>query len=359
MTTLFDRTPGSIIYPCINYTERTENITIKKNKSTIIIDPICIELFSQGCEGDKMLALKMNEPNFSTIRKNSRNGIFTFAKTAVTSNGVIITTHDYYLNGDCFKCSNNKWSKKSALQFRKHLESKSKRYNKVITIAQLWGEGAWHFPIECLTALKNFYTFKDVYLHINKKSKFCMNWIKFLNVPIKEENIIEGDIFANVLIVPEISGCGSPKYNQIIWLKNMILNRINFNNEHNLLILIKRNYKRQVSNHDEVVKLCNNYCNENKLKLYIHDDSKLPDLKTQFNFFNKAKLVIGPHGAGGVNLLSCKPKTTFIEFLLTEHINSCYIKLVSQVDINYYGIPYNRSGVDISILKKYLSQVKI
>ena len=95
MTTLFERTPGSIICPCINYTERNENITIKKNKSTIIIDPICIELFSQGCEGDKMLALKMNEPNFSTIRKNSRNGIFTFAKTAVTSNGVIITTHDY------------------------------------------------------------------------------------------------------------------------------------------------------------------------------------------------------------------------------------------------------------------------
>ena len=30
MTTLFERTPGSIICPCINYTERNENITIKK-----------------------------------------------------------------------------------------------------------------------------------------------------------------------------------------------------------------------------------------------------------------------------------------------------------------------------------------
>lgn len=356
MTTLFARTPGTFI-ECIKYMEHDGKEDIEINKSTITIHPICIDFFSKSsCAGDRNMSLKMKKPNFSTERTNSKCGAFTFAHTAITHNGVIITKNNYYLNGYCFQCVNAKYNKNKLLQYRNYLKNKTRTYNKVISISQLWGEGSWHFPIESLSALKNIKNFDNIYLHINKKNKFCLDWIKFLNIPIKEENIIEGDIFANILLVPEMNGCGSPKYNITKWLQNRVLNKLNLTNKQNLLILIKRNYTRTVINHDEILILCNKYCMQNNLKLYIHDDSNLPNLKTQMECFNKAKIVLGPHGAGGVNLLACKPNATFIEFLLTpeKHINSCYIKLVSQLDINYYGIPYNEFGVDIKILQKYL-----
>ena len=64
--------------------------------------------------------------------------------------------------------------------------------------------------------------------------------------------------------------------------------------------------------------------------------------------FNKAKVVIGPHGGGGTNLVATKNTTCFIEFLNTSGINLCYTRIAYLLNIEYFGITYDLSeGVNI------------
>ena len=83
------------------------------------------------------------------------------------------------------------------------------------------------------------------------------------------------------------------------------------------------------------LKLCKNYCKTNNLRFYLHDDLFLPTLKEQLEIFNKAKIIMGPHGGGGVNLIAAKEKTYFIEFLNEQDINICYTQLAHHLNINY------------------------
>ena len=352
MSGLFCQDPNNV--ECIDYKQIEDKTKYNLKGSSIInIHPICIDIFSKNFrESYRNLSKFMKNDDFNFERTNSKNRIYTFSNTAITNIGIIITENNYYFNGGCYKEYNI--NKEEAKIYQKILENNpSKKYKKVISIAELWGEGVWHFPIEAIVGLKNITDFSDIYLHITKKNKLCLKWIELLKIPIPEERIIDGDIFAETLIIPEMSGCGSPKYDLTIWLKNKIYRNINLSLNNNLFILIKRNNKRIVKNHDELEKICKTFCQKLNLQLYIHDDINLPTLKKQMEIFNKAKIVIGPHGAGAVNLLASKPGTHFLEFLPEAQnlINTCYIQLANHINVNYYGIPYKvNENVDLQLV---------
>ncbi len=86
------------------------------------------------------------------------------------------------------------------------------------------------------------------------------------------------------------------------------------------------------------------------------------NFKEQINIFNKAKVIIGPHGAGFVNLVFCKKKTKIIEIKPVNHTNELYKKIskingLSYKSIKLKKIKNNKKG-DIflkkEILKKYI-----
>lgn len=331
-----------------------------KSKSKIYIHPISIGILSKNFrESYRKLSLNIQEKNFQFERINSKNRIYTFSNSVVTNNGIIVTKNKYYFNGGC--CAGINIDKNQIFEYRKYLEKNTIKYKKVISIAEKWGEGVWHFPVESIVSLKNISDFSNFYLHISKKTKLCINWIKLLNIPITEDRIIDGNIFAEQLVIPEMAGCGNPRYDLTIWLKNRIYKNINLSPKKNKLILIKRNFRRIVNNHDELEKICKTFSEKLNLELYVHDDKNLPSLKQQMEIFNEAKLVIGPHGAGAVNLIASKPGIFFVEFLPISQnlINTCYIHLINYLDINYYGITHQvNRNLNLVIFNEVLEKLE-
>ncbi|MGB0562738.1 MAG: glycosyltransferase family 61 protein [Spirulinaceae cyanobacterium] len=52
--------------------------------------------------------------------------------------------------------------------------------------------------------------------------------------------------------------------------------------------------------------------------------------------FNRAKVIVAPHGAGLTNLVFCAPGTTVIEIFSPNYVNACYYALSQQLGLNYY-----------------------
>jgi len=342
------------------------NSTIKDaGTSNLDLSPEVLQLMrSNSRDSYKKLAIKIkNKENITDWRKLCKNRVITLKNTLITSNGIIINSQGIiWKMGGCV--ADEQISKKQAIQYYNHIVKTQPQIKKVVSIAALWAQGVWHFPMEALVALKLISNFKDTYLHISEKKKLCLDWIKLTNIDISSDKILDKTVYAEELILPEMGRCGNPYYDQILWLREKVHYSIPNNSSQNLFILIKRNVKRSVKNHEIIEKICKNFCSKRNLQFYLHDDLFLPSLKEQMIIFNKAKFIIGPHGGGAINLIATKKKVCFIEFINTADINLCYMRLTNLLNIEYFGITYDLyEGVNITLdliptlnkLNKFLS----
>ena len=67
-----------------------------------------------------------------------------------------------------------------------------------------------------------------------------------------------------------------------------------------------------------IQKLVTTFANEQRLEFVLHDDSSLPSIAEQLQRFANASIIIGPHGAGMVNIIASKRRTCLIEFSPTD-----------------------------------------
>ena len=75
----------------------------------------------------------------------------------------------------------------------------------------------------------------------------------------------------------------------------------------------------------------------------VYPDNPVPSLPRTLEMFNRALIVIAPHGAGESNLLFSEAGTVMIEGLCSAagRANYCYRNLAANLGHRYYGI-YNR-----------------
>lgn len=251
----------------------------------------------------------------------------TFNNVAVTTDGHIISKETCKIakNGGCL----------SPKIFNSYIEELP-RYDSVLSISAFWSYGIWHFPMEALVGLQAMDTWidKNTIIHISAKTNFTLSWLKLIGKDLRF--IITGNVFAKQLIVPEIGQCGSPSFQQVKWLRDSI--HITSSSKQNKVVLIKRTKKRKMIKFDDILHLTSDIAKQNGLQIVIHDDSKLPALNIQLKLFREAKIVIGPHGAGLINLISSEPGTCVIEFLSTDP-NICYMRLSYILGLKYISIP--------------------
>lgn len=227
----------------------------------------------------------------------------------------------------------------------------------VISISAVWANGIWHFPYEALVALMSVP--KDILhktkIHVSNISNYIIQWVKYLDIPSTQ--LITGNIFAKTVYFPRMGRCGEPYYSQINWLKNIINKKI-VDMPYEYIILIKRNYRRPIKNYNQIEQLLVNFCKHINLKLYIHDDNKLPPLIEQQKIFNKAKVVFAPHGAGGIHIPAMKNDSWYIEFLSIEDINLCFTRLAYMCNINYKGISMSNLTINFMDVVNILNELK-
>jgi capsular polysaccharide biosynthesis protein len=67
------------------------------------------------------------------------------------------------------------------------------------------------------------------------------------------------------------------------------------------------------------------------------------DFRTQVSYFQNAKVIVGPHGAGLANLVWANPGTKVFELMTDDYFNSCYSYLASKLELEYHLVKYSDS----------------
>lgn len=195
-----------------------------------------------------------------------------------------------------------------------------------------WNRAYYHIVIDFLGCLYNLnnYTLTHSTLLFDKawllphKKMFAKQWADIIAPDI--HSIIYRSVapfyknhsnFIEIASKTSILDEGTPtekKENVIKFLQNKVSQILSSNIKQDKLLLIKRNLTRVSPNFDALLSLCSEYCIKHNLELDIFDDSQdLGSVVSQLSRFASAKIVIGQHGAGFLNLLACQKNTIFIE----------------------------------------------
>ena len=309
-----------------SYTKQPEKDIKLAKTNKFYLSNKCLQYLSENNrESYKEIGRKYSEDLQPFIPEKYPNDYALLNNCYINSLGVIITEKsDVLVNGGC-KCNEREITYSNLNLIN---------YKSVVSISAKWTEGIWHFPFEALVALKCIpkHILTSSKIHVTQKNNYIIQWLNLLG--IKEDRVISGNIIADKLYLPRMGKCGNPYYSQIRWLRDLV-----YKPQENLeyVIIVKRNFRRSSQNFKELLEEITSFTKSKNLKLYIHDDTKLPSLVEQQNIFSKAKYVFAEHGAAGIHMISMNKNAYYIEFLNSD-INICYSRLAYLLDINYIGI---------------------
>jgi hypothetical protein len=258
----------------------------------------------------------------------------------------------------------------------------NRSFAKVLTIASRWGSEPWHFPMEALAALANIQPHlladKDIFVHVSAKTSYTLAWLDIAG--IEASRVLDGELFADTLLVPQMGACGNPSTVQLQFLQKMAASAVSKRPltsslsflrptssarkvESSSLVLVKRSLRngRTVLNHDSVLEpFAEKFASSHGLSFDIHDDDHLPPIVEQLQLFSRAILTVAPHGAALVLLLAAPPKAGVVE-MIDMADNSickvCYMRLALFLGLNYSAIPLEGGFVKLDDLQLSLDQL--
>ena len=219
-------------------------------------------------------------------------------------------------------------------------------YDEVFVIAQFWGEGYYHRNMEMLPRLGPYLYFLQQYPHVKIHTAGDGAKMKEFMVVLglDPDRLTSGDIRAGIVHLPQSTGCGGTS--QVQGTQILSKHFQDYAKEHfgkvrkRAIVLVKRSFRRRLLYHDEILARMKNISLDYNLEFIHFDDMDLPDLKETIRIFNKAFVIVGPHGAGLSNMLFSKPGTLIIEGMCDlPHINTCFQMGAHILGHRYHGIP--------------------
>ena len=238
---------------------------------------------------------------------------------------------------------------------RCHQYAKAKKHPKkmpenedeeVFTIAQFWGEGFFHATSEDLPRLSPWLDFlrtnRQVKIHVLSNREFLRRML--FSLGLDPSRMVTGTRRAKVLYLPAGSSCGRSAAFNTQLLSMQFRHAMQTPPEpRKSIIVIKRSAKRWFKNHDQICQMIQKITQGTDIKLEIFSDKKLPTFEQTMAMFNRAFMVIAPHGAGLTNLLFSEEGTVNIEGLCIAggRIVLCYRNLMRVLGHRYHGLrPY-------------------
>jgi capsular polysaccharide biosynthesis protein len=217
-------------------------------------------------------------------------------------------------------------------------------------VQSIWGENYYHFLTEELPniiKLKNYNS--SIPLMINYNNKYIKDILSVCN--FNENSFIKRDD-SNCFKVKEfyftnMAISGKPARDELLLVQKHLSSILGIdftplknNSLKQIGIYIKRNeHERRVLNNDEIINhLKSNYIN---IEWIIFESINMLDT---IKLFNKASIVISPHGAGLTNMLFCREGITIIEFMPYSDPNECYNHLAQMLNHKYNCIVCEDSG---------------
>ncbi len=139
------------------------------------------------------------------------------------------------------------------------------------------------------------------------------------------------DVRAKTYLLSNNGDWSYPNSTNLMALRQQLLRLVeNPDTQHNDRIYISRAGRRRVLNEDELIAMLLRY------DFKIIED-KPRTVAEQATLYNRASLIIGPHGASFANLVCCQPKTHLFELFAPGYIPNFFLYLAELTGMTYSG----------------------
>lgn len=233
----------------------------------------------------------------------------------------------------------------------------SNYYDEVFSICQSLGQFYYHNMVEQLPRLAPFITFlrrfPTIRIHIAATS-FHTD-ILFRDLDLDPSRLVTGGVRARIVYVPRSTPCGrmrlnegqllSHHYRQYIAQRLIPANSM-YPQEWNSVVLIQRSGRRRFRYDAEIRQKVSTLAQSNGFTFELFADNPTPSAEDTMLMFYRARVVVGPHGAGLSNTMFSRPGTFVIEGICEyPHTNVCYLQQTYELGLVYHGVP-SRGGCD-------------
>jgi len=198
----------------------------------------------------------------------------------------------------------------------------------VIKADTTWGGAYFHFMTEVLPSV--LYLCNNKYPIVTHKSSFIEPMFRFFG--INEPLLYEFPENVNKIIQPYIE-CGNPSPEKIELIRNVLNTKIIFEKKIGIFIVRKESYRNIMNSNDVLDILKETYAD---IEWHIFTTLSIQETA---ELFSKAKIIVGPHGAGFTNMLFSPNEITIIEFMDIDNPNICYWHLSEMLHNKYFMIP--------------------
>ena len=235
-------------------------------------------------------------------------------------------------------------------------------------VLSIWGSNYYHFITEELPNLIKLSLYDpSLPIIINTNNKYIEELLDLLKFKIKNP-IIKNDPSILYKIkecyITNISLSGKPSCHELLLAKNLLEENSLLKQESSseIGIIIKRTeHERKIINHDEMVF----YLRTKYPTIEWIEFQSLSVIET-IKLFNRAKIIIGPHGAGLTNMLFAKKGIKIIEIMPYSDPNECYHHLTNMLEHKYNCIVLEDSGkmngkqmkIKMEYLDKIINKIK-
>ena len=225
----------------------------------------------------------------------------------------------------------------------KPLKGNITQYDKVFVISRYAGFAYYHFLIDNLvrigTGLPFLLQHRHLKVHIQSKERFVIDY--FSELGIKGDRLITGLVKAKTVYYPSVS-----KPTDIFPMNalSVFLKRNISESRRDLIVLIKRSAIRWFINHDSIFEMLKTFEKRFGLRVEVFGDDPQRSVQETRRIFNKAVMVVSPHGAGLTNMLFSKKRTCIIEALCFREIEKpwffplMYKEMALSLGHIYYGV---------------------
>lgn len=253
-------------------------------------------------------------------------------------------------------------------------------YPLVITIATSW-TGTWHFPMEDLVGLAYIdegIASKAV-IHVSYTSLYLEKWL--LAIGVERGRIVTGEIWAQVLLVPQLAMCGKPFPSQLSWLREKLLlshpslplDRYHSISNHSLpssqlanqtsslnalMVFIERPDVRDLKSPQKSMlkSVVLSFAHQHHMRVIIHDGrSDAQSIAQQAEPFSVASIVVGEHGAG-LLFAAFAPTDVCIIEVSSARNPLCYARLAYLHKQHYIMLHFQDRETDKDALRAALSK---
>lgn len=211
-------------------------------------------------------------------------------------------------------------------------------YDIVVSLAEMWGHGYFHFVLECLVTLMTFPLPRHATLHVSTLDgdfNYILGWLQLLNI---KNEVVSGTVRANILLLPALGvGCGEPSEQQLLWLREQVRMHANITDtELQTVVIVYRQWTRLPKHWASVVKLVVEWAESQQLQVF-HHRAPFDSIADQLRAFGRAKLVVAPHGAAETFLVASSTSVVVFEYFDADFLNTCYARMAFLLGQRYMG----------------------